>query len=307
MKKIICLYGGPGAGKSTLAAGLFYRLKCLGFTCEMNREYIKDWVWEERKIRPGDQTYYFAKQARKERVYMENGVDVIITDSPLILTHFYGLKYDHFEQTSNTSLVMLKHHHEVCKYYGFKVEHFVLNRTKAYDPKGRNQDEATAKQYDSEIQDMLDSVGIKYTKINANSGEEALNQIVEHLTMTEAQKVERDIDSAFVSYSELNPDADLTDLEAWIPVERFDAVEREFQAKLRLEDRPNNSRLTGFKTLNAPWGIRVERYFGNKIQIHPSGKLEANKLGLKAAAERMRADELKVFENQSQMTKVIKE
>lgn len=181
MKKIICLYGGPGAGKSTLAAGLFYRLKCLGLTCEMNREYIKDWVWEGRKIRPGDQTYYFAKQARKERVYMENGVDVIITDSPLILTHFYGLKYDHFEQTSNTSLVMLKHHHEVCKYYGFKVEHFVLTRTKAYDPKGRNQDEATAKQYDAEIQDMLDSVGIKYTKIDANSGEDALDQIVEYL------------------------------------------------------------------------------------------------------------------------------
>lgn len=188
MKKIICLYGGPGAGKSTLAAGLFYRLKCLGLTCEMNREYIKDWVWEGRKIRPGDQTYYFAKQARKERVYMENGVDVIITDSPLILTHFYGLKYDRFEQTSNTSLVMLKHHHEVCKYYGFKVEHFVLSRTKPYDPKGRNEDAETAKRYDTEIQDMLDSVGIKYTKIDANSGEDALNQIVDILTQTSSSQ-----------------------------------------------------------------------------------------------------------------------
>ncbi len=38
MKKIICLYGGPGAGKSTTAAGVYHHLKMLGFNCEMNRE-----------------------------------------------------------------------------------------------------------------------------------------------------------------------------------------------------------------------------------------------------------------------------
>lgn len=188
MKRIICLYGGPGAGKSTMAAGLFYALKNLGLTCEMNREYIKDWVWEQRKVRPGDQTYYFAKQARKERIYMESGVDVIITDSPLILTHFYGLKYDEFEQKANTSLVMLKHHHEVCKHYGYKVEHFVLKRTKPYDPKGRHQTAEVAQQFDSEIESLLQQVGIKYSKIEAESADEALSQIVAQLK--EKQHVE---------------------------------------------------------------------------------------------------------------------
>lgn len=46
MKKIICLYGGPGAGKTTTSAGLFFKLKSMGHTCELNREYVKDWVWE---------------------------------------------------------------------------------------------------------------------------------------------------------------------------------------------------------------------------------------------------------------------
>lgn len=181
MKKIICLYGGPGCGKSTLAAGLFYNLKVKGLTCELNREYIKDWVWEGRQVRPGDQTYYFAKQARKERVYMENEVDVIVTDSPLILTHFYGLKFDKFEQTSNTSLIMLQHHHTVCKHYEYKIDHFLLNRTKPYDTKGRFQDSETAKEYDNEIEDLLKKFNIKYQKIDTSNFDSALDKIIESI------------------------------------------------------------------------------------------------------------------------------
>lgn len=177
-KRIICLYGGPGCGKSTLSAGIFYKLKTLGYNCEMNREYVKDWVWEERGIRPGDQTYFFSKQARNERIFMENNLDFIVTDSPLLLTHFYGLKYDMFEQQSNTSLIMLKHHHSVCKHYGYKVDHFLLSRHKKYNPAGRNQDEETAKQFDVEIQGMLDKLGIKYTQVSTLNVEEALSEIV---------------------------------------------------------------------------------------------------------------------------------
>lgn len=49
-KRIICLYGGPGTGKSTTCAGLFYKLKIEGYNCEMNREYIKEWVWESAEL-----------------------------------------------------------------------------------------------------------------------------------------------------------------------------------------------------------------------------------------------------------------
>ena len=79
MKKIVCLYGGPGSGKSTTCAGLFYKLKLLGYNGEMLREYVKDWVWEGRKIHPGDQPYFFAKQSRKERIYVNNDLDFIVS------------------------------------------------------------------------------------------------------------------------------------------------------------------------------------------------------------------------------------
>ena len=39
---VINLYGGPCCGKSTVSAGLFYELKCLGVECELTGEYAKD-------------------------------------------------------------------------------------------------------------------------------------------------------------------------------------------------------------------------------------------------------------------------
>jgi len=169
MKKIVCLYGGPGSGKSTICSGLFFEAKLHGINVEMNREYIKEWVWEGRGIKPGDQTYFFSKQARKERLYMENGIDLIITDSPLVLTHFYGMKYDKFEQENNTSLVMLKHHHEICKYYGYKVDHYFIKRVGKYNQEGRYQTEEEAIKIDLEIKDMLNNLNIKYDIIDGTA------------------------------------------------------------------------------------------------------------------------------------------
>jgi hypothetical protein len=170
VKRIICLYGGPGISKSTTCAGLYYKLKLSGYECEMNREYIKDWVWEDRLPRDGDQSYFFSKMSRRERIYMGKGMDFIITDSPLILTHFYGLRYDKFEQLFNTSLSMLKNHHSICKENGYKVDHFLLKRVKPYSEAGRLQTEAEAKLIDFEIEEMLKSLGIKYTEVDGDEG-----------------------------------------------------------------------------------------------------------------------------------------
>lgn len=179
MKKIICLYGGPGCGKSTTCAHLFALLKQKGLDCEMNREYIKDWVWEGRELIPGDQVYLFAKQSRKERTYILKNLDYIITDSPLILNHYYGLKFDKYEQKFHTCKELLKQHHQFCIDNDYKVEHFVLNRSKDYNPNGRFQTESEAKELDSEITSLLDEMNIKYHKINGDS--EAANSILKIL------------------------------------------------------------------------------------------------------------------------------
>ena len=60
---IINLIGGPGSGKSTTAAGLFYKLKQMGIDCEMALEFAKDNVWEESLMTLNDQIY--DKSSRK--------------------------------------------------------------------------------------------------------------------------------------------------------------------------------------------------------------------------------------------------
>ena len=91
MKKpvVINLTGAPGAGKSTGAAKLFYELKTLGINCELVSEFAKDKTWEHNMEALSNQVYVFGKQFyRISRC--ANQVDVIITDSPLLLSVIYN-------------------------------------------------------------------------------------------------------------------------------------------------------------------------------------------------------------------------
>lgn len=175
-KKIICLHAGPGAGKSTICAGLFYFLKVRHYNAEMNREYIKEWVWEGRNLRTGDQTYLFAKQSRRERIYIEQGLDFIVTDSPLLLNYFYGQKYDPYEQKYGTIPKMLENHHKFCKEHGYKVEHFFINRPDSYDPTGRYQSKEESLQCDREIKDLLKEFNVNFHEVQ--TGENTVEEIL---------------------------------------------------------------------------------------------------------------------------------
>jgi len=89
VKLVVNLFGGPGCGKSTVAAGLFYELKRNGLSAELVTEFAKDCIWEERHVLlEEDQLFILAEQHR--RIYRLRGkVDIIITDSPLVLSALY--------------------------------------------------------------------------------------------------------------------------------------------------------------------------------------------------------------------------
>lgn len=174
MKKIVCLWGGPGTGKSTTCSGIFNLLKKAGYNCEMNREYIKDWVWEKREIFDGDQVYITAKQLRKEKIYIRNKLDFIITDSPAALCTFYGDKYDKYEQEFGACKQIVKQHHKFCTDNGYKIEHYFLIRKKEYNPAGRMQTEEVAKGFDTEMLAFLKQYGINYKTIDCDKVEELI-------------------------------------------------------------------------------------------------------------------------------------
>lgn len=89
---VINLFGGPGIGKSTLAAALFAEMKEKNINCEMVREYVKSWAWSGREIKSTDQIYVLAKQCQAESI-LYGKVDYVITDCPVFLPGVYQRLY----------------------------------------------------------------------------------------------------------------------------------------------------------------------------------------------------------------------
>lgn len=89
----INLFGGPGVGKSTLAARIFAALKAEDANIELVTEFAKLRVYENRPIRGWDYVSTFAAQHRAEQRFLEGGT-TIVTDSPMLLQCFYARRHD---------------------------------------------------------------------------------------------------------------------------------------------------------------------------------------------------------------------
>ena len=86
---VVNLFGAPSAGKSTGAAYVFSQLKLRNINAELVTEYAKDKVWEESVEVFKNQAYIFGKQYfRISRV--DGKVDVVVTDSPILLSAYYN-------------------------------------------------------------------------------------------------------------------------------------------------------------------------------------------------------------------------
>ena len=142
---IVNLYGAPGAGKSTGAAYVFSQLKMRGINAELVTEFAKDKVWEESKAVFQNQAYIFGKQYfRISRV--QDKVDVVITDSPILLSPFYandpvlGEEFDRLVTKVSES---------------YDSMNVFINRTKPYNGAGRFQTEAESDALSRNLHEFL--------------------------------------------------------------------------------------------------------------------------------------------------------
>jgi nicotinamide riboside kinase len=160
MKKpiVVNLTGSPGAGKSTGAAKMFSELKMLGINCELVCEFAKDKTWEHNSTALSCQEYIFGKQSYR-LARCRDEVDVIITDSPLPLTIIYTK--DEKIKRPLTELVM-------AIYDSYDNINFFINRTKPYNPKGRNQTAEESNALSTEIKELYQRLNIPYTEITGD-------------------------------------------------------------------------------------------------------------------------------------------
>ncbi|MEK2647481.1 AAA family ATPase [Bdellovibrio sp. BCCA] len=169
-KIIVCITGGPSSGKSGTAHSLTGYLKDCGVFAEISQEEFKNWVLEKRPFHPGDQSYVFEVQAKKERHLMASGVGAIVTDSPLMLGILYGRLNDPYEREFKVCELLLKKHHKIAKDHGYKVEHyFMIRRENDFEDEGRIHDLKQAKVIDSDCLALMNELGIKYKSVNGAS------------------------------------------------------------------------------------------------------------------------------------------
>jgi len=160
---VLNIFGGPGVGKSTLAADVFAQLKKSGINAELCIEYAKDLIFAGHENVLDSQLVVFAEQYRRMWVHKKNDTEVLICECPLLI----NLAYDYYhlenmrEPESFRQLVKDKHFDFDNLNY-----HIIRNSKDKYNTFGRIHSARLAARIDDVITLMIKAVEIKVCKIN---------------------------------------------------------------------------------------------------------------------------------------------
>ena len=172
--KIINLFAGPGAGKSTIASGLFHEMKKRHIKCDAPYEFPKELAWNESNKEIKDQLYVIANQHRG--IVRSYGiVDYIILDSPLLLSLAYRDNYTS-EYPANLygesfESMMLDIHNQYDN-----INIFLERPEKTHENEGRFHDEDMSLKLDEKIMSILKDNKIDFINIKVN--EQTINSIL---------------------------------------------------------------------------------------------------------------------------------
>ena len=144
--KVINMFGSSGSGKSTNSAGLAYELKKDGFKVELVTEFAKELCITKTEHLLENQIWVFGNQYHKMK-YLSDDLDFIITDSPIMLSAWYGKKYN-YQFESLYPLIKEVHN-------SFDNINIFLERAHSWDPYARVQSEEESNQDSINLQDFL--------------------------------------------------------------------------------------------------------------------------------------------------------
>lgn len=141
---VINLWAGPGAGKSTTAAGLFNLMKLAGLKVELVTEFAKDLTYQRDYGSLTNSLHLLGEQDQRLRRLVGH-VDWCITDSPLPLSNAYaGAEYGEWFHAAVTGA-----------YSRYTNWDFLVLRVKDYQHYGRNQTASQAMALDNVIANLF--------------------------------------------------------------------------------------------------------------------------------------------------------
>lgn len=156
--KVINFFGGPGAGKSTAAAGLFYEMKKRWISVELVNEFAKELVLSGSSHMLSHQLSVFSEQEHRINRLLGQ-YEVAITDSPVLLSAIYApshypisfksLVFDFFDNYDNINILVRRSH-----------EYSAIGRVQ--------KDNSHADAIADAMEDFLSSNGVPYYAITAS-------------------------------------------------------------------------------------------------------------------------------------------
>lgn len=170
---LINLTGEPGAGKSTIAAGLFYRLKMRKWNVELVTEYTKELILTNDQWALADELVVFSEKYR--RIKKLEKVDIVITDSSLINSVIYG--HEQFGPAGSAFFEAVAR--------SFDNIHFAVRRVVPYVALGRMPDEKAAAEAGQNIIAHVERINEPMWSVNGDNA--SLPGIVERVER-EAQR-----------------------------------------------------------------------------------------------------------------------
>lgn len=156
--KVINVFGGPGAGKSTTASGLFYEMKKHWISAEYIQEYAKELVWSNSAHMLSEQNYIFAEQEHRLN-RLRQKVDIAIADSPLLLSSFYAPEA--YPNSFHQSVFDFFHTYDNLNIF--------VERSHEYSLQGRIQNEQEADFVAAEMINYLSKNSIPFVSIKASN------------------------------------------------------------------------------------------------------------------------------------------
>lgn len=169
---VINLFSGPSGGKSTTAAGLFYKMKTNQHSVELVTEYAKDLVYSKQIDLLLDQQEYILAEQNWRLHRLRDQVDWAITDSPLMLSHVYV--NDSWPCVTEFKQLVTAMFNTYSNY------NFFLQRPVYFEDYGRCHDYQQSLEIDHRILDVLRENNIDFTIIPID-GSEPVELIYSHI------------------------------------------------------------------------------------------------------------------------------
>lgn len=167
---IVNLFGGPGSGKTSVATGVFSDFRKMGIKAHFAEEYAKELVGDQNWMALNNQIHVFGEQHRRITRWIGK-VDIIVTDSPLLLTRIYGRgNYPALDQLA------LDEHRRTDS------ANFFIERPTVYESGlGRSESEQRSISIDNEILSMLKVCSVEFIRLPVGTAREDIIRLLGEL------------------------------------------------------------------------------------------------------------------------------